>query len=172
MILSLIVAMDESGGIGYQGKLPWRLAADLKRFKHITMGHHVIMGRKTYESIGKALPGRDMLILSRDQTYQAEGCLVIQSLEEALQTAKKKGEKEVFIIGGGELFAEAINFADKIYLTLVHVTVPADVFFPKYSPSLWEIDELHKLESDQNNEYAHTFMVLSRKPGIPKSVNW
>jgi len=163
MILSLIMAMDESGGIGYLGKLPWRLAADLKRFKHITMGHHIIMGRKTYESIGKTLPGREMIIITRNLGFRAEGCQVVHSLDEALHVAEEKGDPEVFVIGGGEIFTQALPRADRIYLTIVHTRVPADVFFPEYDPSRWEIIETEKMEADQDNQYAHTFMILNKK---------
>ena len=163
MILSLIVAMDESGGIGYLGKLPWRLAADLKRFKQITMGHHLIMGRKTYESIGKALPGRETIVITRNLDFKAEGCQVVHSLDEALHVAESKVDQEAFIIGGGEIFAQALPRADRIYLTIVHARVPADVFFPEYDPSKWEIIETQRVEADQDNQYAHIFLILNKK---------
>ncbi|HSF80881.1 MAG TPA: dihydrofolate reductase [Anaerolineales bacterium] len=163
MIISLIVAMDESGGIGYKSRLPWRLASDLKRFKQITMGHHIVMGRKTFESIGKALPGREMIIISRNKAYKANSCMVVHSLMEALNTAEHSGEQEVFIIGGGEVFQQALHRADRIYLTLVHTNVPADVFFPQYDPALWEITESRYYEADPENQYPHTFVVLHKK---------
>lgn len=163
MKISLIVAMDESGGIGFQGKLPWRLSTDLKRFKRLTMGHHIVMGRKTYESIGRVLPGRLMLIVTRNPSFRAEGSLVVHSLEEALQAAENGKETEIFIIGGGEVFSEAINLADRIYLTRVHAELPADTYFPLFEPSLWHVTELQELDSDPDNEFAHTFMVLDRK---------
>jgi dihydrofolate reductase len=100
MILSVIVAMDENGGIGYKNRLPWRLSTDLVRFKNITMNHHVIMGRKTYESIGRVLPGRTMIVISRNERFEAEGCLVAHSLEGAIHFAINEGEDEVFVIGG------------------------------------------------------------------------
>ena len=166
MILSLIVAMDESGGIGHHGRLPWRLAADLKRFKRITMGHAIIMGRKTYESIGKALPGREMIVVSRNLAYQAEGCRVVNTFEAALEAVAASGEQEVFVIGGSEIFAEALPRADRIYLTLVHTQAPADVFFPEFDRSEWEIAISTWVRPDQDNQFPHTFMVMNKKDGV------
>lgn len=162
MIISLIFAMDENGGIGLSGGLPWYLPADLKRFKSITMGHHLIMGRKTYESIGRPLPGRTMIILTHNQDYQPEGCLVAHSLEMALEIARSDDEDEVFIIGGGEIFAQSIGIADKIYLTLVHTTLPADVFFPKLTPADWEEIDSEQHSVDEKNSYPYSFKELTR----------
>ncbi len=113
----MIVAMDEAGGIGKGGGLAWHLSADLKNFKAVTMGHHLIVGRKTYELIGKALPGRTMIIVTHNRIFSAEGCLVTYTLEEALALAEQSGESEVFIGGGGEIFAQALPLAQRIYLT-------------------------------------------------------
>lgn len=162
MIISLIVAMDEQRGIGLDGGIPWHLPADLKRFKSITMGHHLIMGRKTYESIGNPLPGRTMIIVTRNTNYQPDGCLVANSLEEALGFARMGSESEVFIIGGGELFAEAIDHADRIYLSLVHTTLPADTFFPLISADEWQETETELVPADDKNKYAFTFKILIR----------
>ncbi len=107
--------MDEIGGIGKDNGLPWHLSSDLKRFKQLTMGHHLIMGRKTYETIGKPLPGRITIVITRNLQYQAEGCLVAPSLEKALDLARGNGETETFIAGGGEIFAIALPLADRIY---------------------------------------------------------
>jgi len=109
VIISLIVAMDEERGIGVEGRLPWHLPADLKRFKSLTMGHHLIMGRKTYESIGSPLPGRTMIIVTRNPSYQPDGCMVARSLDTAIEFARMDLENEVFIIGGADLFEQAIN---------------------------------------------------------------
>jgi dihydrofolate reductase len=165
MIISLIVAMDEKGGIGIANRLPWHLSADLKRFKTLTMGHHIIMGRKTYESIGKPLPGRTNLVVTRDPNYQADGCLVVHSVDEALQTAQEQGEDEAFITGGRQIFAQSIGIAYRIYLTRVHAEVTADVYFPDFDPSEWVEQEAVYHESDEKNDYAFTAKVLVRKGG-------
>ena len=162
MIISLIVAMDEQRGIGLDGGIPWHLPADLKRFKTLTMGHHLVMGRKTYESIGNPLPGRTMIIVTRNTNYQPDGCLVAHSLQEALGFASLGSENEVFIIGGGELFAEAIELADRIYLSLVHATLPADTFFPLISVDEWQEIETELVPANEKNKYAFTFKILQR----------
>lgn len=162
MIISLIVAMDEEGGIGLSGGLPWYLPADLKHFKTITMGHHLIMGRLTYESIGRPLPGRTMIILTRNKEYKADGCIVTHSLEKALEIARSGDEEEVFIIGGGDVFSQAIAGADKIYLTRIHTKLSADVFFPKIHQSEWQEIASDKHAPDERNPYAYSFIELSR----------
>ncbi|MGE5224753.1 MAG: dihydrofolate reductase [Omnitrophica WOR_2 bacterium] len=164
MIISLLVAMDQARGIGINNRLPWHLSADLKRFKRLTMGHHMVMGRKTYESIGRPLPGRITIILTHDQNYQADGCLVSNSLEDALALAKARGEQEVFIIGGGEIFSQVLDRADRLYLTYVHARVEADVFFPLLNEQEWlEIDSADQ-PADENNQYSSTYRCLIRKP--------
>ncbi len=162
MIISLIAAMDEKWGIGVDGHLPWHLPADLKRFKSLTMGHHLIMGRKTYESIGRPLPGRTTIIVTRNPIYQPEGCLVAHSLETALEFARLDQEDEVFIIGGGEIFNQAIDIADRIYLTRVHTSLPADVHFPDISIEDWSISVSEHHPTDDTNQYPITFEILER----------
>ena len=163
MIISLIVAMDEQRGIGVEGRLPWHLPADLKRFKSLTMGHHLIMGRKTYESIGNPLPGRTMIIVTRNPNYQPDGCMVARSLETAIEFARMGMYNEAFIIGGGEIFNEAIDLADRIYLTLVHTNIPVNIFFPEYSPGDWEEVESDFNPADEKNQYPFTYKILTRK---------
>jgi len=155
--------MDQQNGIGLGGKLPWRISTDLRRFKQITTGHHIITGRKTFESIGRPLPGRKMIIVSRNSAYTKEGCIVVHSLDQGLAIAENNGENEVFVIGGGELFKHAIKIAQRVYLTVVHTIVDADVFFPEIDWSKWSI--VKKLEFDGGNEdqYPHTFMILDRE---------
>lgn len=162
MLVSLIVAMDERGGIGIQGGLPWRLSGDLRRFKNLTMGHHILMGRKTYESIGRALPGRFSIIITRNPDYQAQGCLTAPSVEAALSMAKNRGEEEAFVIGGGEIFNETLAIADKIYLTRVHAVTEADTFFPQFRIDDWFVQEKSLHEADGKNEFPSTFMILVR----------
>jgi len=130
VIISLLVAMDEKRGIGKAGKLPWRLSSDLRRFKALTMGHHIIVGRKTFESIGKPLPGRRTVVVTRNPSLSPEGCLIAGSVKEAIAVAQANGETEAFVIGGGDIYAQALDVADRIYLTQVHAEVDADSFFP------------------------------------------
>jgi dihydrofolate reductase len=163
MIISIIVAMDEKGAIGRDNRLPWHLSDDLKRFKATTIGHHIIMGRKTYESIGKPLPGRTNIVVTRNPAYQAKGCRIAHSLEEALEIARENGEEEVFVTGGRELFAQALDIADRIYLTRVHADVPANVYFPDFDENDWsEKDSFHH-EADEKNEHAFTVKLLERR---------
>ena len=162
MIISIIVAMDETRGIGVEGRLPWYLPADLKRFKSLTMGHHLIMGRKTFASIGRPLPGRTTIIVTRDQSFQPEGCLVAHSLETALEFARLDLENEVFVIGGAEIFVQAIELADRIYLTQVHSSLPADVYFPEFAAEDWQETESEYYPADENNRYPFTFKILAR----------
>jgi dihydrofolate reductase len=162
VIISLIVAMDEQGGIGRGGQLPWHLSADLKRFKALTMGHHLIMGRITCESIGRALPGRTSIIVTRAVDYQFPGCLVVGSLEEALELAESRGESEVFITGGGQIYRLALSLANRIYLTRVHIVAGCDVFFPEFDGDCWKDVEPVIQAMDRKNSYPFTFHVLER----------
>lgn len=162
MIISIIVAMDNRRGIGLNGHLPWHLSSDLRRFKAITMGHHVVMGRKTYESIGKPLPGRTMILISRTQTYRAEECLVVHSLDEALEIARSAGEGEIFIIGGGNIFRQALPLADRIYLTIVPAAVEADTYFPKIQMDDWSEIESSFIPAGADDDYDHTYKLLVR----------
>jgi dihydrofolate reductase len=163
VIISLIVAMDRKRGIGKAGKLPWHLSSDLKRFRELTMGHHVIVGRKTYESIGKPLPGRQMIVVTRNASFRSEGCLVAGSVSDAIKLARSRGETEAFLIGGAEIYARALDKADRIYLTQVHAEVDADTFFPELEPSAWtETDSAHH-PADDRNQYSFTFKLLERR---------
>ena len=163
MIISLIVAMDEKRGIGKAGKLPWRLSSDLKRFREVTMGHHLVVGRKTFESIGKPLPGRQMIVVTRDARFKPEGCLVSGSIHDALTLAEERGEPEVFVIGGAEIYEQTLDLADRLYLTQVHAEVDADVFFPAIRPDQWTENQRVDQPADEKNQYAFTFRLLDRK---------
>ncbi len=163
MIVSLIVAMDQNRGIGVNNKLPWHLPADLKRFRELTMGHHIIVGRKTFESIGRPLPGRDTIIVTRNENYQAAGCLIVHSLAEALALAQERGETEVFVCGGAEIYAQAMPLADRIYLTEVQAEVEADTFFPDYDHEQWSEQEIVHHSADGKNQYPFTFKMLSKR---------
>ncbi|HXF38545.1 MAG TPA: dihydrofolate reductase [Blastocatellia bacterium] len=162
MIISLLVAMDESRGIGKAGKLPWRLSADMKRFRELTMGHHIIVGRKTFESIGKPLPARDMIVVTREESLKPDGCMTARSVEAAIALAEDRGETEVFVCGGTAIYAQALNAAHRIYLTQVHANVDADTFFPEFDASIWRETEKSFQQADEKNQYALTFKVLER----------
>ena len=173
MIISLIVAMDENRGIGKNNRIPWHLNSDLKHFKVITMGHHLIMGRKTYESIGKPLPGRQIIILTRNLSYSVENCLVVHSVDEALAVARSGGESEVFICGGSTVFTKFLASADQIYLTVVHTKTQADTFFPIYNPEEWLESEVTHYEAGEKDQYPFTFKRLIRRVGArPLDKSW
>ena len=136
--VALIVAMSEDGTIGDKGRIPWHISDDLKRFKRLTMGHPIIMGRKTYESLGKPLPGRTNIVLSRSASYRAaEGVLVFRELDAALSHCRQQGEGFVFIVGGGDVYRQALPLADKLFVTEVHQRVSGDTKFPDYDHSQW-----------------------------------
>ena len=161
MILSCIVAVAENGVIGRDNGLPWRLSADLKRFKQITTGHTLIMGRKTFESIGKPLPNRTSVVLTRDRGYEHAGAVVVHSLNEALERCR--GEQEVFVIGGAEVFREALPRVQRLYLTRVLAEVEGDALFPVNEFSDWEQVEQASLPADEKNEYATSYEVYVRR---------
>lgn len=163
MIISLIVAMDEKRGIGKAGKLPWRLSADLKRFRELTMGHHLIVGRKTFESIGKPLPGRQTIVVTRQAGFKSEGCLVTGSIQRALALARERGETEVFVIGGAEIYAQTLDLSDRLYLTEVHAEVDADAFFPELNQERWTETQASFQPADDKNQYPFSFRLLERK---------
>lgn len=168
MMVSLILAMDEHRGIGLGNGLPWRLPDDLKRFKSLTMGHHVILGRKTWETIRRPLPGRVMIVVSRSAAFHAEGVEKASSLDEALENARRAGESEAFVIGGGQIFAQALPQADRIYLTRVHASLPADTFFPALDLHEWRVTAREYHGADERHEHAFTFETLERlkAPGV------
>lgn len=163
MIVSLIVAIDEQRGIGKNGALPWRLSSDLRRFRELTMGHHLIVGRKTFDSIGRVLPGRQMIVVSRNALFAAEGILKTGSVREAFELAEHRGETEAFIIGGAEIYSQTLDLADRIYLTKVHATVEADTFFPNFNASDWREARTESHPADDKNQYQTTFCILERK---------
>jgi dihydrofolate reductase len=164
MDISLIVAMDKRRGIGKDGRLPWHLPADLKLFKKITMGHHLIMGRKTWESIGRPLPGRTMIVLTRQTDYQPIGCLVAPSLNEGLEIARRNGEKEVFVIGGAKVFRQALPMADRIYLSRVEGIFAADAFFPELPQGFWKTVKQTVYPSNDHNPFTFIFEILEKEP--------
>jgi dihydrofolate reductase len=160
--VSIIVAAASNGAIGKNNQLLWHLPADMAFFKQKTMGHHIIMGRKTYESIGKPLPGRTTLIITRNASFQAEGCTVVHSLEEAIEKAKADGETEAMVIGGADIYRQALKCADTIYLTEVSGTFEADTFFYIHSND-WEIQEKHQHTADDKNKFDYSFIILQKR---------
>ena len=160
MNLSCIWAMSENHVIGRDGGLPWRLSADLQRFKALTMGHHIVMGRKTWESIGRSLPGRQSIVLSRDPSYRAEGCLVVQSLDEALAAAG--GDDEVFVVGGASIYALALASCNCLYVTQVHAEIEGDVDLPPDVLDGFRLVREESHEPDEKNQYAYSFRVYER----------
>lgn len=158
--------MDEMGCIGRNNQLPWRLSADLRRFKALTMGHHLIMGRKTYESIGRALPGRQSIIVTHQPGYFAPGCLISNSLEDALRIAENAGENEVFIIGGAQIFRQALPFVERIYMTLIHAQFACEVYFPVYDPGQWNIVSTEFISDDPSFSHTYSFLTLIRNTEI------
>jgi dihydrofolate reductase len=160
MRLALIVAMAENRVIGRNNQLPWRIPADLRHFKALTLGKPVIMGRKTYESIGRPLPGRDNIVISADSGYQAEGCQVVHSVEQALEAAGSC--EEAMIIGGANLYRQTLENADRLYLTLVKAEPEGDTWFPEIELQQWREIERQAHTADESNEYDYDFVVLER----------
>jgi dihydrofolate reductase len=162
---SLIVAMTADRVIGREGDLPWRLRSDLQRFKRLTMGHHLIMGRTTYESIGRPLPGRTSLVLSRDADYRIdhESVQVLGSLEQAFQVAEQAGDQEAFVIGGGQIYQQALPHVDRMYMTHVEAPVSGDAYFPEWNTTEWELLSEEKLAADEQNEYRSVFRLYERR---------
>lgn len=169
MKIALIAAHALNLTIGRSNTLPWRLPADLQRFRALTLQHACIQGRKTYESIGKPLPNRLNIIVSRDKTYKAEGCLVAHSLESAIQVAKDKvqelGLKDdiIFICGGSQLYSEALPIADLLFLTKVEAEVDGDAFFPTFETADWEVVKEEKRLKDEKNCYDMVFLDYVRR---------
>jgi dihydrofolate reductase len=159
-VISLVAAVGDGGVIGDRGRLPWRLPADLARFKALTMGHAVVEGRKTFQSIGRPLPGRRTIVLSRDPGFRAPGCTVVSSVEEALAAA---GSGECFVIGGAAVYALFIPLASTLHITRVHAAVPGDAFFPPVDAREWEMAECRPGVVDADNQVAHEFETWRRK---------
>lgn len=161
MKLSLIVAMSENRVIGRAGELPWHLSSDLRRFKRLTMGHHILMGRKTFESIGRLLPGRTSIVMTRQTNYDVPSGRVARNLKHAIQLAGQ--DEEAFVIGGGEVFEYALPIADCMYMTIVHAVLAGDAYFPWVDWGEWTQLESQRISADPRNEYDHTFSVYERR---------
>lgn len=163
MRLLLVAAASNNNVIGSNNQLLWHMPADLKRFKQLTMGHTLIMGRKTYESIGKALPGRKTIVISRKDDFKANGCEVVRDLKEAI--CKVKDEKDVFVAGGGEIYRQLINlhYARRIYLTRIYANFEGDSFFPDIDQEKWELVEREQFDPDEKNPYPYAFLTYKRR---------
>jgi dihydrofolate reductase len=165
-MVSLVVAAADNNIIGRDGQLPWgRMPADLRHFKELTLGHPVIMGRKTYDSIGRALPGRINLVVTRQPSWEAPGCESAVSVLAALARAQELvgDEGTVCVIGGGEIYRQALPAADTVYLTEVHHTFEGDASFPTLSPTEWRETARERYEADAQNPYAYSFVTLRRR---------
>jgi len=160
MRITLVVAVAENGVIGARNQLPWHLPADLKRFKAITMGKPIVMGRKTWESIGRPLPGRRNIVVSRQPGLTIEGVEVVQSLDDAVLIAK--GVEELMVIGGAQLFAQALPLATRIELTRVHAAFDGDTFLPPVDPDAWRESAIEEHAPDEKNPYAYSFVTLEK----------
>ena len=160
-MITLIAAAGENNELGKDNDLVWHLPDDFKRFKKLTTGHHIIMGRKTFESFPKPLPNRTHIVITRNKNYQKEGAVVVHSLDEAL--LKAQNDPQPFVIGGGEIYKVAIDTADKIELTRVHGTFEADTYFPKIDMNKWQLISEEKHPKDNKHNYAFSYLTYERR---------
>jgi len=158
--ISIIVAMAKNRVIGADNKIPWKLSGDLQMFKQITMGHHLIMGRKTWESVGRLLPGRTTVVVTRQKNYSAPGALIADSFDTAIVACGN--DKEIFVIGGAQLFDVALSRADRIYLTLVDAEVAGDTRMPEFDLKLWQLQRSETYPADEKNQYEYLFAIYDR----------
>ena len=162
MTISLIVAVAKNNAIGKDGKLPWHLPNDMKHFKNVTWGMPILMGRKTFESLGKALPGRKNIVITRQLTWKAEGAIAVKNMQDALFVAKETDAKEVMVIGGGEIYKMLFEKARRIYMTRVEAEPEADTFFPSLKPEEWHLMSQQNYEADEKNAYNYSFQTWER----------
>lgn len=160
MNINLIVAMTPQRVIGINNQLPWHMSADLQYFKKTTMGKPIIMGRKTYQSIGKPLPGRKNIIITRDKNFNSLGCEIYHSLDQAFSAFSE--HSEIFVIGGAELFQQTLSLAQKLYITYVYTDLAGDAYFPEWSKEEWQELCNEKHSADEKNPYAYAFVILER----------
>jgi dihydrofolate reductase len=160
-MIILIAAVAENNALGKDNDLLWHLPNDFKRFKEITSGHHIIMGRKTFESFPKPLPNRTHVIITRQKDFVYEGCIVVQDLEKAIAVCPKN--EDIFVIGGGEIYAQSILLADQLDITRVHDSFDADVYFPEINPDIWELTSETFNPKDEKHLYDYTFQTFLRK---------
>ena len=160
-MLTIIAAIATNNALGKNNDLIWHLPADLKRFKKVTLGHHVIMGRKTFESLGKPLPNRTTIIISRNPDYNVEGCIVVNSLSKAIKAAS--ADENPFVLGGAEIYSQAMKHADLLDLTLVHQVFEGDAFFPEIDLKVWTMTKRVDLKADEVNPYDYSFVQYKKK---------
>lgn len=161
MTVAIIAAVATNGVIGRNNDLPWHLSADLKRLKSLTMGHHMIMGRKTYDSVGRPLPGRTTIVITRDPSFNAEGVEVAHTLEEALERAA--GDDLVFIAGGSQIYEMALHRAERMYITRVHAEPAGDAYFPDFDDvHEWQLVDSEHFDADEKNDYPYSFLTYER----------
>jgi dihydrofolate reductase len=163
MVISLVVAATENNVIGKDNRLLWRLPNDMKFFKNTTWAMPVIMGRKTFESMGKPLAGRTNIVITRQKDWTAEGAIAVQSLEDALQAAADTDAKEAFVIGGGEIYRQSLPKAQRVYLTRVHTTLDGDTYFPALPAEEWELQSQLDCPADEKHAYSYSFQTWQRK---------
>ncbi|MET3696019.1 dihydrofolate reductase [Bacillus oleivorans] len=162
-MISCLLAMDRNQGIGYKNDLPWHLPEDLKYFKRVTMGHTIVMGRKTFDSIGKALPGRNNVIMTRDTHYDhPEGTEVIHSVDDLVSINKQKPEEEFFVIGGAEIFRQVLPFTDRLYITFIEAEYKTDTYFPKINWDEWNLVSSIPGEKQQEAGVEYEFRVYEK----------
>ena len=162
-MLKILVAFDENRVIGKNNALIWHLPADLKRFKALTTGHVIIMGRKTFESIGRPLPNRTTILISRQLDLQIDGVILAHSVEEAILKAKSLTREDIYIVGGAEIYALSLPVADQILVTQLHDIFEGDAFFPEISPEMWDVTEKERGVTDEQNAYQYSYITYSRK---------
>src|SRR5450432_2012376 len=165
-MLSHIVAASENNVIGSKNELPWNLPNDFKYFKNKTWGMPVIMGRKSYESLKKSLPGRINIVITNRPNWQPEDVFVVNNIDDAIEKAKEADAREIFIIGGGEIFKQTINIVSRIYLTRVHTTIDGDTFYPEIKKDRWKLVSEQSFPADDKHAYAYTFEVWEKNPGL------
>jgi dihydrofolate reductase len=163
MKISIVVAAAENGVIGKDNQLLWKLSSDLKRFKNITTGHYILLGRKTFESIGKPLPNRTSLIISRNFQCDFENCFVFATINDAIVYAAQNNQEEIFVIGGGEIYKQIMPLTNTIHLTIVHTEIDGDTYF-EYDDSNWKVLHSEFVAKDEKNEFDSTYVVLERTP--------
>jgi dihydrofolate reductase len=164
MLISLIAAVDQKGGIGKDNRLPWHLTDDLKNFRRLTMGHHVLMGRKTYQSSQGKMPGRHLIVLTHSSDFQAPDAQIVSSLDAGIQLAQAAGETELFVIGGAQVFAQALPLANRLYYTEVHADANADTFFPPFDRAQWKEISRQDFPAGLKNDYAFTILLFEKAP--------
>jgi dihydrofolate reductase len=163
MTLSIIAALSSNNVIGRNNQLPWHIGTDLKRFKALTMGHHLIMGRRTFDSVGRPLPGRVNVVITSNPAFSADGIVVVHSLEEGIRLATDSGDAEPFIAGGAVVFEQAIHRAERMYLTRVHAELEGDTFFPEFDDVReWQLTDSEHFEADEKNDYPYSFLTYER----------